>query len=54
MMFYFVNCAAEKYSLEISEIYLIEINNFTRKGCIKLIKSDSKDIYNVNKYFYFK
>ncbi len=25
-----------------------------RKGCIKLIKSDSKDIYNVTEDFYFK
>ncbi len=28
--------------------------NFNQQGHIKLIKSDSKDIYNVTKYFYFK
>jgi len=26
-----------------------EINTFIQQGCIKLIKSDSKDIYNVTK-----
>ncbi len=31
-----------------------EINTFIQQGCTKLIKSDSKDIYNVTKYFYFK
>ncbi len=27
---------------------------FIQQGCIKLIKSDSKNIYNGTKYFYFK
>ncbi len=27
---------------------------FTQQGCIKLIKSVNKDIYNVTKDFYFK
>ncbi len=31
-----------------------EINTFIYQGCIKLIKSDDKDIYNVTKDFYFK
>ncbi len=33
---------------------LEEINDFIQQGCIKLIKSDSKDIYNVTKDCYFK
>jgi len=33
--------------------FLKEINYFIQQGCIKLIKSDSKDNY-VTKYFYFK
>ncbi len=31
-----------------------EINTFVQQGPIKLIKSDSKDIYNVTKDFYSK
>ncbi len=31
-----------------------EINTFIQQGCIKLIKSESKDIYIVAKDFYFK
>jgi len=31
-----------------------EINTFIQEGCIQLIKSDSKDIYNVTKAFYFR
>ncbi len=31
-----------------------EINTFFQQGCIKLIKSDSKDISNVTKDSYFK
>jgi len=31
-----------------------EINTFIEQGCIKLFESESKDIYNVSKYFYFK
>ncbi len=31
-----------------------EINTFIQQRCIKLIQSDSKDIYNVAVYFYFK
>ncbi len=27
---------------------------FIQQGCIEFIKSDSKDIYKVTKYFYFK
>ncbi len=30
------------------------MNAFIQQGCIKLLKSDSKDIYNDTKYFYFK
>ncbi len=29
-------------------------NTFMQQGCIKLVKSDCKDIYNVLKDFYFK
>ncbi len=32
----------------------IIINICIHQGCIKLIKSASKDIYNVRKYLYFK
>ncbi len=31
-----------------------EMYTFIHQGCIKLIKSDSEDIYNVTKDFYFK
>ncbi len=31
-----------------------EINTFILQGCIKLIKSDSKDIHYVTKDVYFK
>ncbi len=34
--------------------FLKEINTFIDQGCIKLIKSDSKDIHNVTNDFYFK
>ncbi len=34
--------------------FLEEINDFIQQGCIKLIKSDSKDMYNVTKDCYFK
>ncbi len=30
------------------------LNTLIHQGCIKLIKSDSKDIYNGTKDFYFK
>ncbi len=30
------------------------MNTFIQQGCIKLIKSDSKDIYNVTKTLFFK
>ncbi len=33
---------------------LVEINAFIHMACIKLIKSDSKDIYNVNIRFLFQ
>ncbi len=33
---------------------LKEINIFIHQGHIKFIKSDSKDIYNITKDFYFK
>jgi len=29
-----------------------EINTFIEQGCIKLIKSDSTDIYKIKKHFY--
>ncbi len=32
-------------------VFLFYINTFIRQGCYKLIKSDSKDIYNVIKIF---
>ncbi len=35
-------------------ICLYVSNTFVQLGHIKLIKSDSKDIYNVRKGFYFK
>ncbi len=37
-------------------IYFIsqEFNTFVQQGCIKLIKSDNKDMYNVAKDFYFR
>jgi len=31
-----------------------EINTFIQQGCIQLIRSDIKDIYNVTRYFYSK
>ncbi len=31
-----------------------KINTFIQQGCIKLIKSDGKDMYNVTKAFYFR
>ncbi len=34
--------------------FLKEMNTFIQPGCIKLIKSDSEDIYNITKDFYFK
>ncbi len=34
--------------------FLNEINIFIQQRCIKFIKSDSKDIYNLTKDFYFK
>ncbi len=30
------------------------MNTFIQQGCIKVIKGDSIDIYNVAKAFYFK
>ncbi len=30
------------------------MNTFIHQGCIQLIKSDSKDICNLTKYFYLK
>jgi len=33
-------------------IFFIEINTFIQQRCIKLIKCDSKDIYNGTKYFF--
>ncbi len=30
------------------------MNTFIQQECIKLIKSDSKYMYNVTKYFYLK
>ncbi len=35
-------------------IFLKEINTFIKQGCIKLIKSDSKNIYDVAKDFHKK
>ncbi len=37
-----------------SFFFLNEINTFIQKGCIKLIKSDRKNIYNFSNIFYFK
>ncbi len=39
-----------------SKIFFLKekITTFIQRRCIKLIKSDSKDIYNVTKDFYFK
>ncbi len=34
--------------------FFLEINTFIQQGCIKLIKSDITDIYNVTKDLYFK
>ncbi len=31
-----------------------EINTFIQQGCIKLVKTDNKDLYIVLKPFYFK
>ncbi len=39
----------QKYGIR--KIFLNKINTFTPQGCIKLIKSDSKDIYNFTKDF---
>jgi len=35
-------------------VFLKEMNTFIQQDYIKLIKSDSKYIYNVTKDFYFK
>ncbi len=35
-------------------IFLYENNTFIQQGCIKLIESDSKDIYNFIKDKYFE
>ncbi len=49
-----------KISLIIKEVYsshytfLGEINTFVQQGCIKLIKSDGEEMYNVTKDLYFK
>ncbi len=44
-----------QYSSKVwGQSFLREINTFIQQGCIKLIKNDSKEIYNVTKYFYFK
>ncbi len=32
----------------------IEIDTFMQQGCVKLVKSESKDVYKVSKDFYFK
>ncbi len=34
--------------------FLKEINTFIQQECIKLIKRDSKDMYNATKEFHFK
>lgn len=38
----------------VSKILFLEINTCIHQGCIKLINSDSKDIYNGTKVFYFQ
>ncbi len=47
--------ACTQYQNETYAMYMIEIMILLfNKACIKLIKSDSKDIYNVKKDFYYK
>jgi len=41
-------------NFRVSKIFLKEINTFIQQGCIQFIKSDSKEMYNVTKDFYFK
>ncbi len=60
-----VYCKKAEFSafsyIAIQKVFLIIKNNkkiknyiFIQQGCIKLIKSDNKDIYNVTKDFYLK
>ncbi len=41
-------------SLGSLSVFFKEINTFIQQECIKLIKRDSKDIYNATKEFHFK
>ncbi len=41
-------------SYTVLTIFFKDMNAFAQQGCIKLIKSDSKNIYNVTKDLYFK
>ncbi len=41
-------------SLDSLSVFFKEINTFIQQECIKLIKRDSKDIYNATKEFHFK
>ncbi len=52
---YSVALQKNKYTLLFkSDVFIKEKTYFIQWGGIKLIKSDSKDIYNVTKYSYFK
>ncbi len=44
----------QKFGVRKRFFFLKEINTFIHQGCIQLIESDSKNIYNVTNYFYFK
>ncbi len=47
------NCKNIHYQFKYGVLFK-EMNTFIQQGRIKLIKRDSKDIYNVIKDFYFK
>ncbi len=57
----FCSIAHESYELDLRYFFSVWVNDecfernaFIYLGCIELIKSDSKDIYNATKDFYFK
>ncbi len=56
---YYRTCKYERNTINIlytavQKCWVTKITKKSQQGCIKLIKSDSKDIYNVTKHFYFK
>ncbi len=46
--------ALQFHFVQMFGVFLKEINTFIHQGCIKLIKSENKDINYVTNDFYFK